>query len=80
VPQHRFSVGQSVTFSDSRFPHLISGVECVVVRLLPTRYNGPEYQIRCPRLASDVIFGERELTAVEPAQAIRGRAAQRMAG
>ena len=80
MPQHQFSVGQSVTFSDTRFPNLISGVECVVVRLLPTRYNGPEYLIRSPRLASGVIFGERELRAVERPQAARGHAAQRMAG
>jgi hypothetical protein len=67
VTPHRFAVGQTVTYSQMRFPNLISGAECVIVRLLPTRYNGPEYLIRCASLGSELIVGEQELTAVASA-------------
>jgi hypothetical protein len=67
VTPHRFAVGQTVTYSQMRFPTLISGAECVIVRLLPTRYNGPEYLIRCATLGSELIVGEQELTAAEAA-------------
>ena len=63
---HRFTVGQTVTYSQVRFPNLISGAACVIVRLLPTRYNGPEYLIRCAILGSELIVGEQELTASAP--------------
>ncbi|HEY7386075.1 MAG TPA: hypothetical protein VH743_20640 [Beijerinckiaceae bacterium] len=63
---HRFAVGQTVTYSQVRFPTLISGAECVIVRLLPTRFNGPEYLVRCKILAFELIVGEQELTVTEP--------------
>ena len=66
---HRFAVGQTVIYSQVRFPTLISGAECVIVRLLPTRFNGPEYLIRCESLASELIVGEQELTVAEPSPA-----------
>ena len=66
---HRFAVGQTVTYSQVRFPTLISGAECEIVRLLPTRFNGPEYLISCKILASELIVGEQELTVAEPAPA-----------
>jgi hypothetical protein len=69
VPHHRFAVGQSVTFSETRFPNLISGAECVIVRLLPTLHKGPEYAIRCARVAFEVVVGEQEITAATPSQA-----------
>ena len=69
MPHHRFAVGQSVTFSETRFPNLISGAECVIVRLLPTFHKGPEYAIRCPRVAFELVVGGQEMTATNPSQA-----------
>jgi len=69
VPHHRFAVGQSVTFSETRFPNLISGAECVIVRLLPTLHKGPEYAIRCPRVAFELVVGEQEITPADPSRA-----------
>jgi hypothetical protein len=68
VHHHRFAVGQSVTFSETRFPNLISGAECVIVRLLPTLHKGPEYAIRCPRVAFELVVGEMEITATDPSR------------
>jgi hypothetical protein len=69
VTPHRFAVDQTVTYSQMRFPNLISGTECVIVRLLPTRFNGPEYLVRCESLASELIVGEQELTDAAAASA-----------
>jgi hypothetical protein len=66
---HRLALGQVVTFSETRFPNLICGAECVIVRLLPTRYKGPEYLIRCASLASEIVVGEQELRAAAPSPA-----------
>lgn len=62
MTQHRFIVGQPVTYAQTRFPNLISGAECVIVRLLPTRYQGPEYLVACASLGSELVVGEHELS------------------
>jgi hypothetical protein len=58
--EHRFAVGQTVTYVQSRFPNLISGA-CVIVGLLPGRAQRPEYLVRCAMLAGAVIVAEQEL-------------------
>jgi hypothetical protein len=70
VTQHRFIVGQPVTYAQTRFPNLISGEECVIVRLLPTRYQGPEYLVACASLGSELVVGEQELVADLPASPV----------
>lgn len=63
---HRFTVGQIVTYSQTRFPNMLSGAQCRIARLLPTRPQplGPEYLIRCDRFARELIVGEHELSEI----------------
>jgi hypothetical protein len=61
-PRHRFQVGARVSYTQTTFPNLMSGREGIVVRLLPTKYFGPEYLLHFPGYSSGFIAGENELT------------------
>ena len=38
------------------------------MRLLPTLHKGPEYAIRCARVAFEVVVGEMEIKATDPSR------------
>ena len=65
--RHRFRVGDRVTYSQTKFPNMMSGQAGVVIGQLPTSYFGPEYLIRFPGQPSGFIAGQNELTAALPA-------------
>jgi hypothetical protein len=62
--RHRFQVGARVSYTQTRFPNLMSGREGIVVRQLPTKYFGPEYLLHFPGYPPGFIAGENELTAM----------------
>ena len=59
--QHRFAVGSQVTYTQARFPNLLSGEACKIVALLPSGSREPRYQVRCPTLTGKLVVSESEL-------------------
>ena len=65
--RHRFAVGSRVTYTQARFPNLLSGEACKIVALLPSGSREPRYQVRCPTLTGRLVVSESELgDAPEP--------------
>jgi hypothetical protein len=65
--RHRFQVGDCVTYSQTKFPNMMSGKQGIVLGQLPTSYFGPEYLVRFPGHPSGFIAGQNELSAAQPA-------------
>ena len=61
VRQHRLAVGSQVTYTQARFPNLLSGEACKTVALLPAGAREPQYQIGCPTLTGKLVVSESEL-------------------
>ena len=58
---HRFSVGEFVAFTETRFPGLVWAAEWEVVDVLETSDGEPQYRIRSPDGVADEVVSEAAL-------------------
>jgi hypothetical protein len=59
---HRFAVGETVLYTEQRFPNLSWKAPYTVVTCLPTTGAQPQYQIRSDHRSVDRVASEHELS------------------
>ncbi|MDF2972007.1 MAG: hypothetical protein K0R61_2457 [Microvirga sp.] len=61
MPGHRFEIGESVIYSERRFPAAIWTAELIVIEQI-TRGGEPVYHLRDSRGTDEYVLGEHELS------------------
>lgn len=61
--QHKFKVGETLSFSPSRWSMRSAAGHCKVVRLLPSDFGENLYRVKCPSEPFERNVRESELTS-----------------
>lgn len=61
MADHRFKIGQTLTFVPHRTSYGAGSSSCKVVRLLSTESSDPQYRIKCTAETFERVVRESEL-------------------